>query len=180
MYSTMKQRHCTSQSLDLVWKKLHLTQQKHNNRFTALCLGYPGEPVPEETLTHPPPDQHPIFISLFRLPRAIASSLFKLHAWQSFSTTSRHPLWSISWSGVLHLIFHTFLHPVSSFHGTCPYHHNLFWCNINIISSIPGLSLNSLLGTLFLAKVNSVQRRKVWLTPTTRCHAVTLPRRKTR
>jgi len=26
----------------------------------------------------------------------------------------------------------------------------------------------------------SVQRRKVWLTPTTRCRAVTLPRRKTR
>jgi len=26
----------------------------HNNRFTALCRDYPGEPVPEETLTHPP------------------------------------------------------------------------------------------------------------------------------
>jgi len=26
----------------------------------------------------------------------------------------------------------------------------------------------------------SVQRRKVWLTPTTRCRAITLPRRKTR
>jgi len=26
----------------------------------------------------------------------------------------------------------------------------------------------------------SVQRRKVWLTLTTRCHAVTLPRRETR
>jgi len=26
----------------------------------------------------------------------------------------------------------------------------------------------------------SVQHRKVWLTPTTRCRAVTLPRRKTR
>jgi len=26
----------------------------------------------------------------------------------------------------------------------------------------------------------SVQRRKVWLTPTTRCRAVTLPRRETR
>jgi len=27
--------------------------------------------------------------------------------------------------------------------------------------------------------VPSVQRRKVWLTPTTRCRAVTLPRRET-
>ena len=30
------------------------------------------------------------------------------------------------------------------------------------------------------AERSSVQRRKVWLTPTTRCRAVTLPRRKTR
>jgi len=26
----------------------------NNNRFTTLCPDYPGEPVPEETLTHPP------------------------------------------------------------------------------------------------------------------------------
>jgi len=31
---------------------------------------------------------------------------------------------------------------------TCPYHRNLFCCSINIISSIPNLSLNSILGTL--------------------------------
>jgi len=30
------------------------------------------------------PDHHPIFISFFHLPRSIASSLFKLRAWQSF------------------------------------------------------------------------------------------------
>jgi len=40
---------------------------------------YPGEPVPEETLTHHP-DHHPIFISFFHLPRSIPSSLFKLCA----------------------------------------------------------------------------------------------------
>jgi len=34
------------------------------------------------------PDHHPIFISFFHLPRSIASSLFKLRAWQSFCTTS--------------------------------------------------------------------------------------------
>ena len=58
---------------------------------------------------HPPthhPDHHPIFIS-FHLLRSVASSLFKLRAWQSFCTTS--------WSGALHLIFHTFLHPISVF-----------------------------------------------------------------
>ena len=36
--------------------------------------------------THHP--DHPIFISFFHLPQSIASSLFKLRAWQSFCTTS--------------------------------------------------------------------------------------------
>ena len=36
------------------------------------------------------PDHHPIFISFFHLPQSIASSLFKLRAWQSFCTTSFH------------------------------------------------------------------------------------------
>ena len=37
------------------------------------------------------PDHHPIFISFFHLLRSIASSLFKLRAWQSFCTTSPRP-----------------------------------------------------------------------------------------
>jgi len=41
------------------------------------------------------PDQHPIFISFFHLPRSIASSLFKLHAWQSFCTTYLHVLFGL-------------------------------------------------------------------------------------
>jgi len=41
------------------------------------------------------PDHHPIFISFFHLPRSIASSLFKLHAWQSFCTTSFHALFGL-------------------------------------------------------------------------------------
>jgi len=62
------------------------------------------------------PDHHPIFISFFDLPRSIPSSLFKLRAWQSFlHNLSPRPLWSTSWSGALHLIFHTFLHPNSVF-----------------------------------------------------------------
>jgi len=35
-------------------------------------------------------DRHPIFIIFFHLPQSIASSLFKLRAWQSFCTTSFH------------------------------------------------------------------------------------------
>ena len=96
------------------------------------------------------PDHQPIFISFLHLPRSIASSLFKLHAWQSFCTTSFHVLFrlplglepSTSYS------IHFFTQSMSSFRSTCPNHRNLFCCSINIISSIPSLSLNSLLGTL--------------------------------
>ena len=110
-----------------------------------------------------------------------------LPGWAS-TRRNTHPPTTWSASNLYQLVPSTTSHSIlpvqitclAIFHGTCPYHHNLFWCTINIISSIPGLSLNSLLGTLFLAKVNSVQRRKVWLTPTTRCRAVTLPRRKNR
>jgi len=41
------------------------------------------------------PDHHPIFISFFHLPQSIASSLFKLQAWQSFCTTSLHVLFGL-------------------------------------------------------------------------------------
>jgi len=69
----------------------------------------------KHSLTHHP-DHHPIFISFFHLLQSIASSLFKLCAWQPFlHNLSRRPLWSTSWSGALHLIFHTFLHPISFF-----------------------------------------------------------------
>jgi len=61
------------------------------------------------------PDHHPIFISFFHLPRSIASSLFKLRAWQSFCTTSLHVLFGVPLAGALHLIFHTLLHAVSVF-----------------------------------------------------------------
>ena len=91
------------------------------------------------------PDHHPIFISFFHLPRSIASSLFKLRAWQSFHVLFGLPLGlepSTSYS------IHFFTQSVSSFRSTCPYHCNLFCCSINITSSICSLSLNFLLGTL--------------------------------
>ena len=116
----------------------------NNNHFTALCLGLPR--VSRYQKKHSPthhPDHHPVFISFFHLPRFIASSLFKLRAWQSFCTTSFNVLFglplglepSTSYS------IHFFTQSVSSFHSTCPCHHNLFCCRINIMSSIPSLSL---------------------------------------
>jgi len=72
------------------------------------------------------PYHHPIFISFFHLPRSIASyiasSVFKLRAWQSFCTTSLHVIFglppglepSTSYS------IHFFTQSVSSFRSTCP------------------------------------------------------------
>jgi len=90
--------------------------------------------------THHP--DHPIFISFFHLPRSIASSLFKLRAWQSFCTTSLHVLFGLPLG-----LEPSTSYSIHTFRNTCPYHRNLFCCSINIISSIPSLSLNSLFGT---------------------------------
>ena len=43
------------------------------------------------------PDHHPIFISFFHLLRSVASSLFKLRAWQSFRTTSLETRQNCGW-----------------------------------------------------------------------------------
>ena len=96
------------------------------------------------------PDHNPIFISFFRLLWSIASSLFKLRAWQSFFTTSVHVLFGLPFGlePSTSYSIHFFTQSVFSFHNICPYHRNLFCCSINIISSIPSLCLNSLLGTL--------------------------------
>ena len=114
-------------SLSVFWgdlNSLHTFQFNHCLIFLILYTtmtilwpfvrDYPGEPVPEETLTHP----------LFGLPLSLERST-------SYS-------------------IHFFTQSVSSFRSTCPYHRNLFCCStcISIISSIPSLSVNSLLGTL--------------------------------
>jgi len=58
---------------------------------------YPGVPVPEEALTHPPSWSSSNLYQL--LPstaiHSVASSLFKLRAWQSFHTTSFHVLFRL-------------------------------------------------------------------------------------
>jgi len=116
---------------------------------------YPGEPVPEETLTHPPSSSSS---SLYQpLPSTTIHSILRVQIMCLaifLHNLSPCPLWSTSWSGALHLIFRTFLYPTSvCFRNTCPYHRNLFCCNMNIISSIPSLLLNSLLETLSLTLI---------------------------
>jgi len=77
---------------------------------------YSGEPVPEETLTHPPSRSSSNLYQLLPsttihsiLPIVIACLAIFLH------NLFPWPFRSTSWSGALHLIFHTFLHPVSVF-----------------------------------------------------------------
>ena len=99
-----------------VWH-VHFNQELNNNNcFMAFVHDCPGEPVPEETLTH--------------LPSWSSSNLYQflpsttIHSILSVQITclaiflhnlSPCPLWSTSWSGALNLIFHTFLHPISVF-----------------------------------------------------------------
>jgi len=103
-----------------------------------------GRPVPEETLTHP--GHRTAFNTFLHLQRSIASTLFILRVLQSSRTTSFQVLFRLplglgpSTSYSIH-----FFTQSSSFHRTCPYQCSLFCCNINAMSSIPSLSLNSLL-----------------------------------
>jgi len=78
--------------------------------------------------THTHPDHQTSFINFVHLLRSIASSLFNLHTWQSFSTTSVQVLF-----GLAHVLepltsysIHFFTQSLSSFRNTCPYHCKLF------------------------------------------------------
>jgi len=56
------------------------------------------------------------------------------------------PLWSTSWSGILHLILiQTFLHPIIIvlFSQHYPYNRNLFCCSTEIMSYNPSLFLSA-------------------------------------
>ena len=92
-----------------------------NNTRTTTVLrpfvwDYPGEPVPEETLTHPPSWSSSNLYQL--LPSTTIHSILLVQI--TFLAIFLHnlfpcPLLSTSWSRALHLIFHTFLHPISVF-----------------------------------------------------------------
>ena len=77
---------------------------------------YPGESLPEETLNHPPSWSSPILHQL--LPSTTIHSILLVQIVClaiSLHNLCPCPLWSTSWSGALHIIFHTFLHSISVF-----------------------------------------------------------------
>ena len=94
-------------------------KQKHNNNnnhFIAVCPDYPGEPVPEKKITHRSFSSSSNLYQL--LPSTTIHSILLVHIMCLaifLYNLSPCPLWSTSWSGALHLIFHTFLHPISVF-----------------------------------------------------------------
>jgi len=108
------------------WK---LTKKNNNNnRFTALCPGLPGWAGTRRNI-------HPPTILIIIQPLSASSSYYDPqhppcsdyvlgHLFAQPLSTS-FLVWSNSWSGALHLIFHTFLHPISVFfsqHMTIPSH----------------------------------------------------------
>jgi len=110
-----------------------------------------GDPVTEETFTHSHSSwSQSSLISFLHLLRSMASSLFNLHAWQSFSTIFLQVFFGLLLGLALstsHSI-HFFTQLLSSFRSTCPYHHNLICCSTEIRTSNPSLSLRPLVGTL--------------------------------
>jgi len=101
------------------YASLLLVNQQTKQQTTVLRLfvrDYPGEAVPEETLTHPPSWSSSNLYQL--LPSTTIHSILTVQI--TCLAIFLHnlfpcPVWSTSWSGALHLIFHTFLHPVSVF-----------------------------------------------------------------
>jgi len=86
-------------------------------------------------------------ICFLHLLDSMASSLFNLPAWQSFSTISVQFFFGLllGLAPSTSYSIHFFTQSLSSF---CPYHHNLFCCSSENMSSNPSLPLNSLLGTV--------------------------------
>jgi len=81
---------------------------------------------------------------------SMASSLFNLRAWQSFSTNSLQVFFGLplGLAPSTSYSIHFFTQSLSSFRNTCQYYHNLFCCSTGIMSSKPSLCLTPLLGTL--------------------------------
>ena len=108
---------------------------------------------------HTHSDRRTSFINFLHLLRSIASSLFSLRAWQSFSTTSLQVLFglqpSISYS------MHFFTQSSSSFQNTCPYYRSLFGCNTNVMSSIPNLPFYEHINKLLLQLKTNLDAFKV-------------------
>jgi len=131
---------------ELVTFKKHVPKYTHTQPFNGPMSGttWIGRYQKKYSSTHTHPDQETSFISFLHLLWSIASSLFNLRAWQSFSTTSLQVRFDLplglgpSTSYSIHFFTQT-----SSFHNTYLYYRSLFCSNINM-PSIPNLFISFL------------------------------------
>jgi len=130
--------------LDLIHCKMKLIDSKIT--ITTQVSQYQKRHSP----THAYPGHQSSLICFFHLLRSMASSLFNLNAWQSFSTISVQVFFGLplGLAPSTSYSIHFFTQSLPSFRSTCPYHHNLFCCSTEMMSSNPSLSVNPLLGTL--------------------------------
>ena len=119
----------------------HAHTHTHNRLTAGTTRG--GRYQKKHSPTHTHPDNQTSFINFFHLLWSIASSMFSLRAWQSFSTTSLQVLFGLplGLGPSTPYSTHFITKSSSSFCSTCPYHHSLFFCNTNAMSSIPNLYL---------------------------------------
>jgi len=142
--------HLVKISQEIHISKLAYHIHTHTHTHTQLFYGTldsvrdkPHKPVPEETFTH----SYLSWSSVI----PISSSIY-YDPWQSFSTISLQVFFGLPHGLALstsHSI-HFFTQSLSSFHNTCPYHHNLFCCSTEIMSPNPSLSLSTLHLELYL------------------------------
>ena len=98
----------------MLWRHLHNTTT--TTILRPFVRDHPGEPVPEETLTHPPSWSSSNLYQLLPSTTIHSILLVQITCLAIFlHNLFSCPLWSASWFGALHLIFHTLVHPISVF-----------------------------------------------------------------
>ena len=145
----------------------------------AHCPGLPGWASTRRNI-HPLtyPDHQPSFISFFYLLWSIALSLFNLHAWWYFCTTSLQVLFGLllGLEPSTSYAIHFFTQAMFSFRNTC---HTIAYC----FAVVPRLyhlfliSLNSLLGTLSFTINNITHPSDHSHLCSLKCHLVFFPDR---
>ena len=105
-------------------------------RLSGFCLGQPGWASTRRNI-------HPLtpimvisqssLICFLHLIQSMASSLFNLRAWQSFSTSTFQVFFGLPLclAPSNSCFIHFFTQSLSSFCSTCPFHCNLFCCGTN-------------------------------------------------
>ena len=118
--------------------KTHTHTHTHNH-FTALWILSTTTRVSQyqkkRSPTHTYRGHLSSLICFIRLIGSMASCLFNLRAWQSFSTTYVQVFFGLplALAPSTSYSIHSFTQSLSSFHRTCPYHRSLFCCSTEIV-----------------------------------------------